>query len=117
MISKKIDKNTFGGSRAAVVLADMLNDIGNTKLSRKVCSLFSQYSQGMRAINDEVRDPHFKSSLLEVWYNSKGKDRANNTPMPDKIRSYLINIEQALYKKIRREAKEVNIGVWIDQDT
>jgi hypothetical protein len=100
---QKLDKCTFGGSRAAIVLATMLNEMNDEKLSRKVCSLFSQYSQGMRHIEREIKDDHFKYSLLEVWYNSKGKDKANNTVLPAKVRSYLINVEQALYKVIRRE--------------
>jgi len=118
---RKIDKCTFGGSRAAIVLAQMLNEIDDNKLSRRVCGLFSQYSQGMRQIDYEIQDPHFKYSLLEVWYTAKGIEKAQKTPMPEKVRSYLINIEQTLYKTIRREAKdemeEVNIGTWIDQDT
>ena len=96
-----IDKNTFGKSKAAEVLTKLLNEVGDEKLSRRVCRLFTMYSQGARAIVNAVEDPHLRHSLASLWCERE-KQKVLRATMPEDIRSYLLNIEVAVLRDIRK---------------
>jgi len=104
-----IHKNTFGGSKAAEVLVDMLNK-EDPRLSKKVCRLFTIYSQTMGAI-DTIEDRKAHGQLMNVWYDHCEKQVLNDKNIPVKLQSYLVNIEKTLYKKAVRKF-EAKVKVW-----
>ena len=96
-----LDKNTFGKSKAAEVLIKILNEIGDVRLGRRVAQLFTQFSQGVHAIDDGILECKMRRSLLELWC-SKSKERALMADIPEKVRSYLMNIEHAMMCEMRK---------------
>lgn len=64
----EIDKNTFGGSKAAEVLALMLNKHADRKMTKKVSHLWTYYSQGIHNICRDIKDRRFRDRFLQVWY-------------------------------------------------
>lgn len=97
-----LDANTFGKSKAAVVLVDLVNAAGDDKLSRRVARFFSQYSQGAHDIAREVKPLGLRRRLLEVWCRVE-RDKAERAELPVKVKSYLLNLEHALLCDLRRE--------------
>lgn len=96
-----LDKNTFGDSRAAEVLVDMLNSNGDPKLVKRVCRLFTMYSQTMWELK-KIENSKVYRQMMNLWFE-KCKAQALNNSLPPKILSYLNNIEQALYKTMVRQ--------------
>jgi hypothetical protein len=96
-----LDKNTFGDSRAAEVLVDMLNASGDPKLVRRVCRLFTLYSQTMGELK-VIKSRKVYRCIASLWLE-RCKTQALNNALPPKVLSYLNNIEQSLYKTAIRE--------------
>lgn len=99
---KVLDPCTFGGTPAAIALADMLNKSDDIKLRRKVSSLWTQYSQGAHQIRKGIDDEGFRNKLLSLWTEHCRQIIDMSMIIPDKMKSYLINLERTLLKRIRR---------------
>ena len=96
-----IEEHTFGGSRAAEVLAAILNEIGDRRMAKRVGSLWGYYSGGIHCIRKGIQNVKFRDRFLSIWYQHC-HDVLENTKLPNKIKSHLTNIEKTLLKRVRR---------------
>lgn len=96
-----LEKNTFGGTRAAESLVRIINESQDKGWARSVSKLFANYSMGIHEIHRGIKNKGFRDSLISLW-NQHASEKIERSDLPDKIRSYLNNIEKTLCKKIRR---------------
>ena len=96
-----LDKNTFGGTKAAEILVAQINEIGDKDIARKVSKLFVQYSQGIHEIRRSIKNEKFRNSFMSLWIKH-AHDKLEASDLPDKIKSYVANIETTLARRIRR---------------
>ena len=89
-----IDKNTYGSSKAAVVLAKLVGD--NKNYSRRVSRCFQDFTTGINAIY-QIKDKEIRNEVCYMWLK-KHKERALNSNLPEAIRTYLANVEQTYMK-------------------
>ena len=99
MNNRKLEAHTFGGSRAAEVLVDMLNQNKDNKAARHVCSLWTRYSQGMREIDRNIKGKHFRDKFMDLWFKHC-EEQIGKSELTDKCKSFLINLEKTLVRKI-----------------
>jgi hypothetical protein len=109
MENEQIDKNTFGGTRAAEVLVAMINEIEDkneaSKILRKVSKSYHRYTQGVREICSNIEDRKIRDLLLNLWHEN-ATNLLNSSDIPEKIKSYTANIESFLYRKMKRLMRE-----------
>ena len=104
-----LDKNTFGNSRAAIIITDLLNN-GDPYIAKRVCRLFSIYSQVLNEINRSVKDKKIRNTLMNLWFEKAKSQVQEYDRIPPKTKSFLLNIEKALYRQLKNEnmASEIN---------
>ena len=102
---RKIDAYTFGDSPAAVTLAKLLGQDEYSGCSKRVSKKFSDFARVLKFI-DQIEDNEMRRILLNLWVK-EGKINIEKAKIDDKIKSYLLNIENTLYKKLRRSNDNV----------
>lgn len=100
---KPIDKNTYGSSKAAEVLAKLIGD--NRKYSYRVARCFQDFTTGILSIYTIRGNEKIKYELCMLWFE-KHKARAMKSNLPEIIRTYLVNVEQTYIKHIVKFLKE-----------
>ena len=95
-----MDENTFGSSKAAVVLADLLGkldkDVEGAKISRKASRAFHEYTEIMWYIYN-IKDIKARKKLQLLLYKD-AVSRVEEKDLPTNIRSYLLNVLNTNYK-------------------
>ena len=94
---KKLDPHTFSDSDAAVTLAKILSQEGYERYCSRVSTKYHEFCEMMWAIFD-IQDDSLRSSLFHlVW--SDNREKVSKMDVPEDVRSYLLNIMNAVYKK------------------
>jgi len=91
-----LDSHTFGKTKAAEVLVEILKQEPNA--TRRVGELFHSYSTGLREIWTNISRERCKFEVLSVWHNFH-LNKIRNIKASDKCKSYLSNIVQTLYRR------------------
>ena len=103
---KNIDRNTFGGSKAAENLVDILNEMEDKMEARKllwrISKIYCQYTKGVKEITANFESDHWRNSFLRLWFEHFKGNLAKNMYIPIYIKGYVANIEKALYRRAIR---------------
>lgn len=102
-----LDQFTFGKEKAAVILAERINNIENLEYQKKIAArighFFSEFNQGLEA----VQDIHIPKILLHVrilWYKDF-KRRAEHLNIPSNMISYVQNLLKAKHQEAGKVIK------------
>ena len=88
-----IDPRTYGDSKAAISLSEILNEIGDNKLTKRVGHFYCGYCRGVFEIG-YIEDPAVRAELFRMWRN-KYKDNVLKANMPKGVESRLLSIMKA----------------------
>jgi hypothetical protein len=121
-VMTKLDKNTFGGTPAAMYLADRLNDINSTKLTRKVsnfiCSVRRPLSEVVAAHNAGFLSTRTISRYVEDMrihvQNAADDLRRMNGELDEVCINLMANVLAGDLKNVARRsqiARNVNKGL------
>jgi hypothetical protein len=91
---------TFGGSRAAQVLVEILKK-EKSKSIRLVGKLFHSYATGLREIWLNIYLEKTKWAILNMWHKAY-LEKIKALDVSDKCKSYLSNVVLTLYKRTIR---------------
>lgn len=89
VMDKPLDKNTYGGSKAAEVLVDLIGD--NKSLKKKVGRMWAEYAFTMNEILGAPMKNKCRRRLIFAYYRDVEKT-LDQTELPTKIKSHLKNI-------------------------
>jgi hypothetical protein len=106
-MTKTFDKNTFGDSPAAVVLADMLSQDEYRKYSRTVTRIFTNFARGIKLISN-IESEEVKNLIAPVWFQHYKEKLAKSDVHAD-LKSYTRNIMVKLYKETMNKPNLHNI--------
>ena len=84
-----MDLNTFGGTKAAMVLADKLAN-EESWVQKKVAEFFQKFMEGLHQL-EYVPDLHIRMSMANMWFQRHNEDAAEslNTEHVTYIRNVL----------------------------
>jgi len=103
----EIDKNTFGDTDAAIMLAEILGKPGNDKVRAKISKRYCEYCEMMNEIM-YMHSPSMRSSFFRlVWRD--GQDRINKLDAPEEVKSFTLNIMKKIYRMNIKYCREVII--------
>ena len=90
-----MEKYTFGNSKAAVNLSEILTKRNDKKLSSKVSRILVSYFHGLKEI-DKIENQSVKTRIIELWCGSYSRNISN---LDGEVKSFVDN----LLKKERKE--------------
>lgn len=95
----RLDKNTFGDSKAAETLAKILDE--EPHLVRPIGKIYADFCRGLRQIQTGIKDNKLKSRLLAMWTDFFLND-AQKRFADSKCKTFLLNLMQTQLKKARK---------------
>lgn len=95
-----MDDFTYGNSPAAVALSKIITET-NPKLSWKVGKIWEDFSTGIKRIAACNITVSLKEQLIDMWHDNN-KIRIKNSSLPDKVKSYLMNVSYAKYSDTKK---------------
>ena len=107
-----LDPFTFSNTKAAQVLVNKLNTIGDTVLIRRISALLNAYNKGMRAVS-VVEDKRTREGiwhLIETHY----VNRVLESHSLHDLNSYVLNVIKTQYKQWMRFSFQ--IGSWKEKN-
>lgn len=107
-----LDTHTFGDSRAAEVLADMLTKHNNPHYTRKVSSFLSEHNKMLNQIS-LMTDPHVRVSFINMLADKVRQSRISN--VPTLVESYTKNVAQRKIKRAREVDEEIMLNIRREQ--
>lgn len=83
-----LDPFTFGNSKAATTLVDILNEIDSEKVTQKVSGFIVRYHSLIKHVED-IKDPTTRSIVGYMFI-----EKINNSTLevPDKVKSFMKNV-------------------------
>jgi len=96
-----MDDFTYGNSKAAVVLAQILNEHNNQTYTNKVTKICLKVHRNIEMIQSMSAKCGEKIAFIDMILGQY-KEEINDTNLPDKIKSFLWNVVQTIAKKSRR---------------
>lgn len=90
-----LHKNTFGSEKAAIVLSEILNEVGNPRLVSKVSTYLTEHNALMKNI-DSIPDAHSRLALTELVSRKIKADKFN---WPEKVLTYTKNVALSRVKR------------------
>lgn len=93
-----LDKNTFGSEKAAIVLAEILSEIGSTKLLSNTSAYLSELNATLRQVQ-YIPDAGARLTVYNLIYDSVKNRRYNNTP--PRAETYTRNVALTKVKQYR----------------
>lgn len=95
----KIDKFTYGNSRAAVKLAEIVeaNKENCNHLSLKVGRIWNDFNIGLISLVESELHLGFKKQLLSMWHEN-AKLRVEKSTLPTEVKNFLRNAISTRYK-------------------
>ena len=91
-----MDLRTFGDSKASETLVKLLDQYDCKSVSNKVSRFIISYRERVYALND-IKDKSIRRSFLELL-NNDFKNKIDKIDIPTDIKSYCLNIINALFK-------------------
>lgn len=92
-----MDKNTFGKSPAALVLVDILEDEGNSKIIRKISSKLNFMTTRLNEIVHCNLSGKSKRWAIQLAWNDFQEVMENI--LHDKIRNYALNVGKMYFQE------------------
>lgn len=91
---KEIDKNVFGSSQCAIDLVTILNELNQSKVTRKVGRTIVYYKTAMKDLkNTKLVTEHFYRIYLEYTM-----DKIKLLELPVDVKSRLLNLIKGEYR-------------------
>ena len=94
-LPRPLDPTTFGGTRVAVVLVEILNEHNNRTLANRVSNIIHDYRHTLTALRD-VKDP---GVYLRVMMLMRREAIASLKVAPENVRTHLANFLTSLYRE------------------
>lgn len=91
----EVEKNTYGDSRCAIDLAQILTDINNKSITKKVGKLLHDFNCGM---TDLANTKKLTESFYKILY-SLYKTKTLNKKFPRDVETRVLNLITARYRK------------------
>jgi hypothetical protein len=109
-----IDEGTFGRSPAAIVLAKMVNESDDKNLAKRIKRRCDKFEVDMRVVGHMVGPSYYSKEinaernrrLLQAVYQYY-KNEIENSTLPEKIRTYLLNFLACKHREIGRDMKRL----------
>ena len=95
-----MDKNTYGDSPAALVLAEKMTQYENTPSSHYVGRVFGNYHALMHQINIDINDKSIKEKLWNLVCDNYMSKIDDSPTVPDDCKSYINNLFKMAYRKM-----------------
>ena len=99
-----IDKGTFGSSKAAVILEEVLNNLNDAKITKRVSRILVNSFIGFKKIK-QIEDPCFAKSVSILW-RDHCLQTVNKTNYPPKVISTMCSLISSHYKIVLEEINE-----------
>lgn len=93
-----LDKNTFGAEPASIVLAEILSEIGSTRLLANVSAYLTELNALLRQVQ-YIPDERSRLSVYELIYKSVKTRQFINTPV--RAETYTRNVALTKVKQYR----------------
>ena len=95
-----MDKNTFGDSKAAIILAEKLAEVGRRKDNKRVTRILNDFGYALNKCS-KMEDKHQKIMYNLVYDGIK--DRVDRALVDDDIKSFTMTVVKTMWKKHHRE--------------
>lgn len=96
-MSIELDKNTFGSTKAAETLADILSKLDNPRVLARVTTFLSEHNQLLNEVS-AIRDVHARLTIINMIGD---KIKTTKLNWPEKVVSYAKNVAQSKVKMYR----------------
>lgn len=90
MYCSLMKSNHFGDSRAGEVVVDMLKDLNDDKIQRKLVTIFNEFCIGLKELAKIDND--FVYALLWNYWKNEFSDRVMNLVIPEKLKFHFCNV-------------------------
>ena len=102
----KIDKFTYGDSKAAIKLADIVekNEEHCHHLSVKVGRIYNDFNCGLTTLAHMEVEEAFREQLISMWHEN-AKIRVEDATLPESVKTFLRNVISTQFKKTRKGLK------------
>ena len=99
----KIDKFTYGDTRAAVKLAEIVesNKEGCNHLSLKVGRIWDDFNIGLVSLVNSDLHFGFKKQLISMWHEN-AKVRIERSSLPTEVKNFLRNAVSTRFKILKK---------------
>jgi len=97
----EIDKFTFGNSRAAINLTNILNMPEYSSYAPKALRILSKYMTSIKALTS-IPNKETRETALGIWRNNFVR-LVNNTDFPDVLKTHMNNVATRQKRKLLKE--------------
>lgn len=91
----KLDKGTFGKTKAAHDLVDILNDLNDSRITRRTSTILQKYH---KAVLDILNTKSITLELLKMWHD-KFKLSLVHANLPKDVKTRVANVATVRYRK------------------
>lgn len=95
----KLDKNVFGGTKAAETLADILNDMGNERVCENISRFLSHSNKLVKDVGD-IKDTRSRLSMYNLLHD-RIKRHVFGAEYPERVITYTKNVALSPIKRER----------------
>ena len=99
-----LQKHTFGSSKAAEALADIVSEYGSKHLCAKVSKFLTEHNAMLHQVNN-IHDVHVRLALINMIGDKIKASRMIN--WPERIVTYTKNVAQAQVKRYRESDEAI----------
>jgi hypothetical protein len=99
-----LQKHTFGSSKAAEALADIVSEYGSKHLCAKVSKFLSEHNAMLHQVNN-IPDVHVRLVLINMIGDKIKASRMIN--WPERVVTYTKNVAQAQVKRYRESDEAI----------
>jgi hypothetical protein len=92
-----LDKATFGGTYAALVLAETLNELNDKSVTRKVSRSYHDFTYQLKCVA-QIQDVKIYVHTLHLFYNERMDSINYDVILPERVKDYLMNCVKAAYR-------------------
>ena len=86
--TNEVDKNTFGNSKCAIDLADILTKLNNKGITRKTGNMLQSFNNGL---NDLQNLKHYQRTFMEIWL-TRYKNFLSEGNFPKDVETRILNL-------------------------
>lgn len=99
-----LQKHTFGSSKAAEALADIVSEYGSKRLSARVSKFLTEHNAMLRQVYN-IPDVHVRLALINMIGDKIKTSRMIN--WPERVVTYTKNVAQAQVKRYRESDEAI----------
>lgn len=99
-----LQKHTFGSSKAAEALADIVSEYGSKHLCAKVSKFLTEHNAMLHQVNN-IPDVHVRLALINMIGDKIKASHMKN--WPERVVTYTKNVAQAQVKRYRESDEAI----------